>query len=68
MVNKEKLSKETLESIKEVDNGDVETVDNFDELKKSLEKQQKLAPIGASFYFQQYINTLYLQSKSNGLQ
>lgn len=38
MVNKEKLSKETLESIKEVDNGDVETVDNFDELKKSLEK------------------------------
>lgn len=37
MVNKEKLSKETLESIKEVDNGDVETVDNFDELKKSLE-------------------------------
>lgn len=37
MVNKEKLSKETLESIKEVDNGDVETVDNFDELKKELE-------------------------------
>lgn len=38
MVNKEKLSKETFESIKEVDNGDAETVDNFDELKKSLEK------------------------------
>lgn len=37
MVNKEKLSKETLESIKEVDNGDVETVGNFDELKKELE-------------------------------
>lgn len=38
MINKEKLSKKTLESIKEVANGDVETVDNFDELKKSLEK------------------------------
>lgn len=38
MVNKEKLSKETLESIKEVANNDVETVDNFDDLKKSLAK------------------------------
>lgn len=38
MINKEKLSKKTLESIKEVANCDVETVDNFDELKKSLEK------------------------------
>ena len=51
MVNKEKLSKETLESIKEVANNDVETVDNFDELKKGLERQQKLTPIGVSFYF-----------------
>lgn len=38
MVKKEKLSKETLESIKEIANGDVETVGNFDDLKKSLEK------------------------------
>lgn len=38
MINKEKLSKETLESIKEIANGDVEPVGNFDELKKSLEK------------------------------
>lgn len=38
MVNKEKLSKETLESIKEVANGDIETVDNFDDLKKGLER------------------------------
>lgn len=54
MINKEKLSKKTLESIKEVANGDVETVDNFDELKKSLEKQQKLTSIGVSFYFYTY--------------
>lgn len=38
MVNKEKLSKETLESIEEAINNNVETVDNFDDLKKGLEK------------------------------
>lgn len=38
MVSKEKLSKETLESIKEISNGDVETVDNIDDLKKGLER------------------------------
>lgn len=38
MVNKEKFSKKTLESIKEVANNDVETVDNIDDLKKGLER------------------------------
>ena len=38
MVSKEKLSKETLESIKEISNGDVETVDNIDDFKKGLER------------------------------
>ena len=60
MVNKEKLSRETLESIKEISNNDVETVDNIDDLKKGLERQQKLTPIGVSFIFDTYYVLIYI--------